>query len=698
MHTIIFCLHSEPTNPMSKAFSFLRKAGVRIPLVIVATLIILLSVVSIGVSYFVPWYLNHNGQELIGRRIYLDRSRINLFSGKISLDSLNIYEPDAQTLFFGIGRVETDIRMHRLFSGTIDLEYLNLDHLYAHAQQRDSIFNFSDLITRFSSNSPDTTSSSTPIIINKIDISRSFIHYEDLVIGSDFRLENFDVFIPGIDLTQPDASVGLHLNFVDGGTLATAIQYDDKAQTYELSFQLGKFNIASILPYVRQTLNVGRMEGFLDADIRLKGSLLHILDITASGTSRFSQVNIVGAQGDPLFSADSIDDHLNNFSFLGQEVSLDYVHIYRPAAHYNISPSGSDNISRLLSLLTEASDSTAAPTPEEALWQIRIGDLRVLDGSVQYADSSLQHQPFRYGISGMQLDAKNFDLYGTNRLRLSALLQKVGQIHADYQGRFDDLSNLSLALNVQNVPLTDFTPYTLSLFGNAITDGTLALNSRTTIRNNALQADNNLVLYKPAVDKRHKDIEPEMKKIPLRTGIYILTDRNGKCDLDLPVTGQIDEPEFSYRRAVLKVLGQLLVKVVTSPFKRGASDSDADLISFDKLLADISPEEYEQLDELALLMTDRPEISTALHLQINPELAQKELATLPEASASDSLMADARMRQMQSVQRYLTEQKGIDSNRIRITEATAEESQTYTGAHGFAITIDMADDSEADNT
>lgn len=708
---------------MNKIFTVLRKAAVRIPLIVVGAVLALLGIVSISASYLVPWYVNNHGEEWLGRKVYLHDSHINLFTGYLRLDSLNIYEPDAETLFFGLGQIETNLNLTDLVSGTVNLDFLNLDHLYLHATQRDSIFNFTDILDRFAADDttvaeePDTTGSSLPVIINHIAITQSFVHYEDLVVGADFKLFDFGVFIPGIDLTQPNASVGLNLEFVEGGSLATSIQYDDQAQTYAVNLKLNQFNISSILPYVQQSLNVGNLTGLLNAEINVEGSLLHVLDIRANGHSQFSNVSITGTAGEAIFAADSIDDHLESFSFLTQEVVLSHLHVYHPSISYSISPDSLDNVTRMLTLPADADEAgtqeaDTAAADSSALWQVRIADLKVLKGEVDYADSTLALQPFAYQISDFELQAPNFDLYGKNQLQLSALLQKVGQLRMRYEGQFDDLSNTQLLLNVQNVPLSDFSPYTLPLFGSAITNGTLAVRSRTDIRNNNLDSHNNLVLYKPEVDKRHKDIEPEMK-VPLRMGIYILTDKNGKCDLELPVTGNLDNPEFSFKRTILKVLGQLMVKVATSPIRSKSNNDVSDRIPFKRLLADVQPEEYEMLDQLAELLNTRSELTAQLQLHISRELAEKEYAQLPPPPApavadstattaadtsavqvpampsADELIARAQQRHIETVYRYLVEQKGIASNRIQVTEAPAEEAAEATDEHAFVLKMDM---------
>ena len=72
-------------------------------------------------------------------------------------------------------------------------------------------------------------------------------------------------------------------------------------------------------------------------------------------------------------------------------------------------------------------------------------------------------------------------------------------------------------------------------------------------------------MFEPKVDKKRREIKAEMN-IPLKLGLYVLKDKKGHVKMDLPVRGSLDSPEFSYRKIVLKAIGNVLLKVVTAPF------------------------------------------------------------------------------------------------------------------------------------
>jgi hypothetical protein len=129
------------------------------------------------------------------------------------------------------------------------------------------------------------------------------------------------------------------------------------------------------------------------------------------------------------------------------------------------------------------------------------------------------------------------------------------------------------------------------------------------------------------VGDKMKGFEPQYPKIPLKLGLYLLTDKDHNVSIDLPVSGNLNDPQFSYRKALLKVLGKLLVKVVTTPFRLFADD-DIQYIPFDLLHPDFSADEYVMLDEVASTMSAQPNLSVVFEQRVNYEETLQRLCNM----------------------------------------------------------------------
>lgn len=105
---------------------------------------------------------------------------------------------------------------------------------------------------------------------------------------------------------------------------------------------------------------------------------------------------------------------------------------------------------------------------------------------------------------------------------------------------------------------------------------------------------------------------PNVMNLPLDLAIAILQDRRGVIDVDLPVRGKIDDPEFSYGGIIWKALVNLIMKAVTAPFTLLASalggGEELGYVAFAPGAAEIVSGEQEKLDKLATVLVDRPQL------------------------------------------------------------------------------------------
>ena len=257
---------------------------------------------------------------------------------------------------------------------------------------------------------------------------------------------------------------------------------------------------------------------------------------------------------------------------------------------------------------------------------IGIKQLQVDKINLEYQDHTLP-DPFIYEISDISITSNNFTLTGDNAVHLDALLNNVGKLRMQWQGDVHGLENHDLTLMLSNVKLTDFSPYVQQMFGFPLEDGTLSFRSQNKIVNGNLEGINKLQLASPTVGKRMKNFEPQYQKIPLRLGIYLLTDKDHNVSIDLPISGNLNDPQFSYGKALLKVLGNLLVKVVTTPF-RLFSDDDVQYVPFDLLHPDFNADEYTMLDDVASTISLHPDLSVEFEQCVNYEETLQRLCNL----------------------------------------------------------------------
>lgn len=554
-----------------------------------AVVVLLFVVLTFAGGPMVKGVINNNGPKLLGRQVHVDNVSINFFTGSFQLDSLMVAEPDGTTPFLSIHKVCASISIPRLLFGTYSLNDVDVDQLRVLIQQRDTVFNFSDILDLMASGDDDDP---LPLVLRNINIHNSHIHYQDLLVRSDFRINDFSLFIPGVDLRDISTSVGLQLSLGDGGQLTTQLDYDERHHAYKVNLQLADFNLQSVLPYVRQQIAFGEMAGTLNLDLEMKGDLKHMLDFSLRGTAGVRQLNILDPDGHPMVQCDTVSIGVRDLDLKQNRIELSQILFDRPYIRISYGKDSLDNFSRLMTpdalqtdadeQDTSASDASVSFNGKQKALRLVIDRLAIQQARVDYRDESLQADPFVYALNDVNFNASSFTLNGINHLTANARLGKQGTLDFRYDGLITDQRNIRMSVVADNVDFTDFSPYTVQMFGNEVSNGTLSVNMLMQTINGELMSQNRFVLRDPKVEKKRHGVEPEMN-IPFRTGMYLLTDRNNVCDIDLPVRGNLDEPRFSYKRLIFRTLGKLIVKVATSPFRRQKSAS-GDELSADELL------------------------------------------------------------------------------------------------------------------
>jgi hypothetical protein len=178
----------------------------------------------------------------------------------------------------------------------------------------------------------------------------------------------------------------------------------------------------------------------------------------------------------------------------------------------------------------------------------------------------------------------------------------------------DPTSQTEIDLIFRNVNMPDLSPYTVEFAGRTIEEGKLDLDLKYQFADNKMQGDNKVVL---TTFKLGEEVESEnAMSLPLDIAVALLKDVNGVIDLNLAVKGDLDDPSFSIGGIVLKALANLIIKAAAAPFKLlgslvpGMGDSeDIGTLRFAAGEAELLPPEREQLDNLAIALGQRPNLT-----------------------------------------------------------------------------------------
>lgn len=237
--------------------------------------------------------------------------------------------------------------------------------------------------------------------------------------------------------------------------------------------------------------------------------------------------------------------------------------------------------------------------------RLSVERLSVSNCKLTYDNHALPDE-FHFPVTNISVEAQDLSTSGRNNARVRATLPGGGTLAVRWTGSIGDIAEYQdLLLVVKGLDMKQLSPWLVAYTGQPIEDGIFGLMSHNTIVGGNIDGRNALDIYKVTVGKRRKDVEPK-QKLPLKAALYVLKDKDEKINIELPVTGNINDPEFNYMKVVWKTLGNLLVKVATSPARAMASaigmgDGDNDFIELRPEQFGFTSEQYHALGELARL-------------------------------------------------------------------------------------------------
>jgi hypothetical protein len=417
------------------------------------------------------------------------------------------------------------------------------------------------------------------------------------------------------DLKAPIA-VEAALRSADGGSFKARGTVVPAAPSSDLRITLADLALKPAEPYLAAVAKLAIADGKLSVDGQanygkagpaFKGGFdVRNLRLDEAGTkNRFliwkslSSKN-VEATPEKLNVRDLVLDGLDAALLIAKDKTVNLTRILRerPAA-------------KAASKQAEASGKTAPP------FVANIARLRITRAEMDFADQSL----------ALPFGTRIHHLHGTvtglsSRPGAPGLLELEGQVD-DYgmaraAGRVElfnptDFADINLVF--RNVEMTRLTPYSATFLGRKIESGKLSLDLKYKFNKRQVEGDNKVIMDRLTLGERVDS--PEAKNLPLDLAIAILQDSDGRIELGLPVSGSLDDPQFSYGSIVWKAIVNVITKIATAPFRALASlfggGEKLDSIVFEAGRARLTPPEREKLVRVAGILNKRPGLSLTVH-------------------------------------------------------------------------------------
>ena len=595
------------------------KKAFKITLIVLGTVVGLFLAVNFLAGPIAKNYVEKHDKELVGRELSIKKVGVNLFAGKVKIKELTLFEDDGKTPFVQLDRFETKIKLFDLLHHRLWVKRALLSGLAVNVEQNRDWFNFNSLRDHFASD--EDSSSNFGLVFNNVTIEKGSFRYADLALGNEFNLQDISLVIPSVDLSDLNTDVGLDLNLSETATLHTDLRLSDNAKKYFINLTLSNLGIEVIEPYLQQYYPVDLVDGIINLNVEAQGLTDHVLEFEMKGDALLNSVSLQDTEGKPLAKIDSIFAKINHLSLYDKD--LDFCQLYLSGLNlaYVIDADSLSNFDLVLASRMDSTnvepefDTLLADVEEQKPWKVSIEDWALKNANILFEDHTLP-ETFHYEISDIILTSNNFSLDGYNSIQMQAALNTVGKLYLSWKGWLRGRDNHNLTLMLSNVKFTDFSPYTASMFGFPLEDGTLSFHSQNVISDGNIKGVNKLQVTSPKLGNKVKGTHP-FAKVPLKLGFYLLTDKHNNISIDLPVSGDLNDPHFSYRKALFKVFSNVLTKVAASPF-RLMTDEENNLkyIPFDPLQFDFTPEQYVMIDNVVATLQSRSDLAILLEEKV----------------------------------------------------------------------------------
>ena len=227
------------------------------------------------------------------------------------------------------------------------------------------------------------------------------------------------------------------------------------------------------------------------------------------------------------------------------------------------------------------------------------------------------------GLSSQLDTAADVDLRG--RFADSAPVQIQGRINPLVRDLF-----LDLKASVRDIELGPFTPYSGKYVGYAIEKGKLTFDVAYKIDHRKLAASNQIVIDQLTFGGKVES--PQATKLPVMLAVALLKDRDGVIDVNLPISGSLDDPKFSVGGLIIQVIVNLITKAITAPFallepsRRRRRQARSCLTSTSIPAAARSPHRLrDKLGTLQKGLVDRPALKLDISPQVDPQTDREGL-------------------------------------------------------------------------
>ena len=379
--------------------------------------------------------------------------------------------------------------------------------------------------------------------------------------------------------------------------------------------KLNDTNLPKYFAYAKPFLEASLASGQMSADAQLH----YAKDIKADAKVSIKDIRLNGKKTEKLIAFKSLD--LEKISFAKNDLAISGVSLNSPFIKAHLSKERKFNLSQIVKedknkAKTEAKpESKKAASKKDDELKFSVKNFSLKNGEVDFSDASL-FMPFATTISKLNGKLTDIDKKRPSSGEFQGVVGKNGfaQITAKLFP-FELKQNTDIKLDFKDIDLTDITPYSGQFVGYKIKKGKLNLNLNYSVTDSKLNGSN--FINFDSLTLGEKVDSKDAVNLPLSLAISILSDQNNQINIDLPVEGNLDDPDFKYGGVIWAAVKKLFADITLAPFRflgnaLGLGSKDLSSIDFLAGSSELISSETPKIADFIKLTGSKPKMKLSI--------------------------------------------------------------------------------------
>ena len=414
----------------------------------------------------------------------------------------------------------------------------------------------------------------------------------------------------------------------------------------EADIKLSDANLPRYFVYAKNYLDASLKSGELNAELNVK----YAADASVSGKANIANIELADGSGDKVFAFKNLK--LSKISFAKNFLNLERVTLSAPFLKAHLNKERELNLSSLVkkseSEKAQKADAkqvapknekpveAAKPQKKEGEFDFAIKNILVENGDVDFSDASL-FMPFATKITKLEGVLMDIDSARPTMGTFEGVVGKSGFSKIGLKLLpYDPKKSTEVKFSFKDIDLVDVTPYSGQFLGYKIEKGKLNLTLNYDVKDSKLNGSN--VVNLDTLTLGEKVESKDAVNLPLSLAISILSDQNNQINIDLPVTGDLNDPDFKYGGIVWEAVKKLFADITLAPFRflgnmLGLSSKDLNTLDFMPANAELIVSEQAKIADFIKLTTAKPKMK----LSITPAYSDVDVTALKNAILNEKI-------------------------------------------------------------